>query len=372
MADSLDTIWPISPHTDAKHKILQAYLQAWFPILAFQAQAIRRAGSSQIRFVDAFAGPGIYSGGERGSPIIALESALSHVHKFPVPVEFILIENDVERHESLCTEIAKLRDRVNQTTSIILDEPICDDCNAVLSSMLEKCSEERTSFGPAFVFLDQFGYAEVPIDLIGRIMGQPQCEVFLYFNWNNLGRFLGDPTKEGSVNRAFGSDLWKSARNLQGNEMAARLRDIYKQALRTKGHTENVLDFTMRGDDGRILNWLFFCTNHIRGIEEMKKAMEKVDDTGSFQFCDKDDPNQFHLLSGYTEEQLANDLSTHLRGTMKSVDDVKSYVLTETPARLFKPALALLYKQDRIAVDSPPPNWRKGTFADGRMNIRFV
>ena len=169
MADNLDTIWPISPHTDAKHKILQAYLQAWFPILAFQAQAIRRTASSRIRFVDAFAGPGIYSGGEHGSPIIALESALSHVRDFPVPVEFILIENDAERHESLCTEVAKIRDRVNQTTSIILDNPICDDCNAVLSDMLEKCSIEQISFGPAFVFLDQFGYAEIPIDLIATI-----------------------------------------------------------------------------------------------------------------------------------------------------------------------------------------------------------
>ena len=372
MTDSLDTIWPISAHTEAKQKILQAYLQAWFPILAFQSRVIRRTASPQIRFIDAFAGPGIYSGGEPGSPIIALESALGHVHDFPVPVEFILIENDAERHSSLCTEIEKIRDRVSQTTSIILDKPICDDCSVVLSGLLEKCAIEESNFGPAFVFLDQFGYAEIPIDLIGRIMGHTQCEVFIYFNWNNLGRFLGDPAKEGPVNRAFGSDVWKTVRCLKGNERAARLRDIYKHALRTKGHTANVLDFTMRGDNGEILNWLFFCTNHIRGIEEMKKAMEKVDITGSFQFCDKDDPNQFHLLSGYSIEQLANELSTRLRGTVKSVDDVKAYVLTETPARLFKASLALLYKQDRITVDSPPPDWRKGTFADGSMNIRFV
>lgn len=33
MAAPKDTIWEAEPHTLAKHTILKAYLQAWFPIL---------------------------------------------------------------------------------------------------------------------------------------------------------------------------------------------------------------------------------------------------------------------------------------------------------------------------------------------------
>jgi len=62
-----DTIWPIEPHTSAKHQILRKYLDAWLPILGRH--------NSRIVYIDGFAGPGEYSGGEPGSPIIALEAA---------------------------------------------------------------------------------------------------------------------------------------------------------------------------------------------------------------------------------------------------------------------------------------------------------
>lgn len=63
MAKRLDTIWDIEPHTAAKHDILRRYLQAWIPILG--------STHERIVYIDAFAGPGIYKGGEDGSPIVA-------------------------------------------------------------------------------------------------------------------------------------------------------------------------------------------------------------------------------------------------------------------------------------------------------------
>ena len=62
-----DTIWPIEPHTCAKHQILRKYLDAWLPILGTY--------NKRIVYIDGFAGPGEYKGGEPGSPIIALEAA---------------------------------------------------------------------------------------------------------------------------------------------------------------------------------------------------------------------------------------------------------------------------------------------------------
>jgi three-Cys-motif partner protein len=68
MIDSLPTVWPAEPHTLVKHKILRRYVQAWFPILTQQAQNLRRQygnlDSREILFIDGFAGPGEYEGGE--------------------------------------------------------------------------------------------------------------------------------------------------------------------------------------------------------------------------------------------------------------------------------------------------------------------
>src|SRR5438876_94766 len=62
-------LWVRKPHTAAKHSILRHYLEAWFPKLAW---------TSRVFFVDGFAGPGEYAGGEPGSPIIALNAAVQH------------------------------------------------------------------------------------------------------------------------------------------------------------------------------------------------------------------------------------------------------------------------------------------------------
>lgn len=55
MAKHLGTIWPLDPHSPAKHAILRRYLQACVPILG------RTHG--RVVYIDGFAGPGVYTGG---------------------------------------------------------------------------------------------------------------------------------------------------------------------------------------------------------------------------------------------------------------------------------------------------------------------
>jgi hypothetical protein len=55
-----DTIWPIEPHTSAKHQILRKYLDAWLPIVGTY--------NKRIIYIDGFAGPGEYAGESRARP----------------------------------------------------------------------------------------------------------------------------------------------------------------------------------------------------------------------------------------------------------------------------------------------------------------
>jgi len=52
-----------------------------------------------IQYVDGFAGPGAYSGGEEGSPIIALNAALQHRMRIHPTTElrFLFIEQKEDR-----------------------------------------------------------------------------------------------------------------------------------------------------------------------------------------------------------------------------------------------------------------------------------
>jgi three-Cys-motif partner protein len=63
----------------------------------------------RVRYVDGFAGPGRYIGGEPGSPIIALQAALAHSSKLTGELIFLFIEEDKACADHLENEIAKLR-----------------------------------------------------------------------------------------------------------------------------------------------------------------------------------------------------------------------------------------------------------------------
>ena len=87
-------LWELKRHTGAKHQILRAYLAAWFPILG--------SAHGRVIFVDGFAGPGEYMGGEPGSPLVALEAASVHRDRLSRrELMFLFIEEDAERHEHL-------------------------------------------------------------------------------------------------------------------------------------------------------------------------------------------------------------------------------------------------------------------------------
>ena len=74
-----DTVWERDPHTEGKHLVLRHYLNAWLPILG--------SWNGRIVFLDGFAGPGEYKGGEDGSPIVALKAFAEHAHKGVIKAE---------------------------------------------------------------------------------------------------------------------------------------------------------------------------------------------------------------------------------------------------------------------------------------------
>ncbi len=88
----MSTLWPLEPHTLGKHLVLRGYLNAWLPIMS--------RWNGRILFIDGFAGPGEYVGGEEGSPLIAMRAFDEHIAKSRMAaseIRFSFIEKDVKR-----------------------------------------------------------------------------------------------------------------------------------------------------------------------------------------------------------------------------------------------------------------------------------
>ena len=375
MTDELPTVWPAKPHTIAKHEILRRYLNAWFPILSRQSRRAR-GNSQEILFVDGFAGPGEYKSGKPGSPIIALEAAMGHNVEFPVPVRMLFVEKDSDRCEHLKHVLAKRSQQIADSKNLSRIEPVHGECDTVLGAMLDEAERQGVRFGPALAFLDQFGYAAVSMELIQRLLAFPQCEVFSYLDYKDMNRWITDPSKASGFSRTYGGDEWQQAKTMPERDRRDYLLKAYKKAILDRAHAKYVHDFAMFDRAGRLLYWLVFSTNNLRGLEEMKKAMWKVDSTGSFRFSDKDNCDQMTFLDAYDARWLADELAERLAGQEMTAARIKEYVLSETPCCLFKKALESLEtgKKPRLRVVRAPEGRRPGKFPDKNLDhimIRF-
>jgi three-Cys-motif partner protein len=194
------TIWPIEPHTLTKHRILERYLQGWLPVMA--------KTNGRIHFLDGFAGPGRYSGGEIGSPLIALQALLKHPHFAKAnnqrEVVFSFFERDKRRADALRKELT------------LVSLPTWVRCNVfdgefapLLSSMLDKFEAEGSQLAPTFAFIDPSGFAGVPMGLIARIAKNAKCECFINFMYEEINRFLSVPSVAEHYDVLFATPKWR-------------------------------------------------------------------------------------------------------------------------------------------------------------------
>ena len=276
-----ETIWELEPHTLSKHKILESYLKAWFPIIG--------SFNNKIIYIDGFAGPGIYSKGEPGSPIIALNVANEHKSDLKGIVIFLFIEESADRFNNLEIEIKKLSLKTNFKVYVENGK-----FHEVIEATLLQLEGEGKILAPTFAFIDPFGFSGVPAALIGRLLKNPRVEVFINFAVDSINRFIG--TKEGDlhIGELFGTP--KASEILKGHSInrSLDLRDAYQSMLKTLA--KFVRYFEMKNNEGRPIYYLFFASNNRIGHLKMKEVMWHVDKEGDFNFSDATNPNQIVLF----------------------------------------------------------------------------
>ncbi len=371
MGDKLPTTWETPEHTKAKHRIIATYLKAWIPILSYQLRNYGIPGNEPV-IVDGFAGPGIYADGVEGSPIIALRTAASYDPPIPVPIRFIFIERDENRHESLVNSIEDLKSEypgLEMSCNIL--PPICGECDIEIRSAIDVCfGKDVAEVGPAFFLLDQFGYSHVPMELVSLIMSHKMCEVLTLVNWNGMQRFLDQERIRPAINATYGDEEWHVVFDLSRDMRAAYMLEEYEKALYRNAGIEYVLHFTMCDRGNRPIYWLFFGTNHIEGLRAMKKALIDEAPNGDYRFSDKYDSGNLPLLSDYDYNIDASHLLAHFRGQTVQTSEVEKFVLLKTPHRLFRKALRELLRSEELIIIESPSNYRPGTFRkDDLKNI---
>jgi three-Cys-motif partner protein len=334
-----ETVWTLEPHSLGKHIVLKRYLKAWLPILGMTQE--------KIVFIDGFAGPGEYTHGEQGSPIIALETFEQHHAAITAKVMFWFIEAEEDRAAHLERLVAPYRQRLNGRATI---EVTCGKFDETLSGELAHIASNNKVLAPTFVMVDPFGVSHTPMAVIEQILKNPKSEVYISFMAEFINRFKGTSEFEPALDSLYGCTNWRDARTIPNwHNRKTFLFDLYEQCLRKAGAKEVVHFELYRG--GELVYAIFFGTGHALGCDKMKEAIWTADPEGGTAFISGRDA----ALNLFTND--VSRFETEIVGGLEKINDWVSIERLQKWARSdkthyhsghLKPALVRLEKAGRI------------------------
>ena len=359
-----DTLWDAKPHTMAKHAILEKYLAAWFPILG--------STHKKIVYIDGFAGPGVYKSGEPGSPIKALDLAVRHPQRSRFnEIFFWFIESDRARCDVLEKELDKRFPYIkNKEGDPIRYKVARGEFASTVESTLDQIEANGRNLAPTFAFLDPFGFSQIPLRVVKRILAYPHCEIMATFMERFINRFHNE--SENALNDLYGSDEWKTI-GVTGSADITYV-DLYKQKLKEAG-AKYVRTFQMSGSGGNLIYHLVYATKNLTGMRAAKDAMWKVSQTGDYKFSDRTDPHQ-QVVIDYKDDKVwvprAAAMVLEKFGGSKGVNvgKIEEYVLADTPY-LFKRGILKELEKRKPAAITVDGRSRSMTYPPG-SRISFV
>jgi len=325
-------VWGLKPHTKAKHEILRYYLGGWFPILA--------RSTGRVVYIDGFAGPGVYSKGEDGSPVIALDTAVNHILKpySRAEIVFLFIESRKDRARKLEEVLSERFPALPEKIQYII---ISDEFEPTIERLLEGLEREKAKLAPTFAFIDPFGFTGFSMDLLKRLLRYEKCEILITFMTGFIKRFL-DEFRESALDKLFGTKEWRNIRNV-GEHKESLLLELFEKQLRDYCGITYTRSFEMVDSNNRIMYHMIFGTNHWLGLKVMKNAMWSVDRRGNYTFSDRLGRGQTFLIDYQDEEhwvpKAAELVYDRFKGQTVSVEDVEKFVIIKTEYNFRKSVL---------------------------------
>lgn len=286
--------WPIQPHTGVKHAIYKRYLSSWFEILLTSKNAFRSA-----TYAEGYAGPGIYSGGEAGSPVHAVEALMvsDKMRTCSRPVAMVFVDKD-PRCTALLTErlgaVGMETDATGDEETVHGTIPGRAGVTTVTIARGEcggRFLEQLDAVGawgkPILAVLDTWGLPTFPYEVLQRVAANKASEVIVTFGPQYFIRFHADQGPE--VDEMFGRDpAWREIAVMpDGATKKRHLLTAYRAAVRNAGFI-HLVDFELVDTRGESL-YLVFGTNDHKGLSVMKEAMWNMDKLYGVKFRDPRD-----------------------------------------------------------------------------------
>lgn len=352
------------PHTAAKHDLLRAYLGAWFPIIARYNQ--------RVLYYDAFAGPGKYAGGEPGSPIIALQTILDHIHFDAMSgTEFMFLLNEehagCSQHlQGLVDDLKRMHTPWPKNVKITINNSSFID---LTNELIDTVGQQNAILVPTFAFVDPVGVKATPMHVLEKLTAYPKGELLVYFAHETVVRFCGAGNIDEKLTSLFGTDDYKGASSLTGLQRAQYVHDLYKRQLHDVCKFPYIQSFAMFDHRGKRVYDLYYCTHEPIGLDRMKQAMWKIAPSGDFSFRDLLAGQQVIFAESVDTTALRAYLLDHFAGQAVTITSIVDEVIARTPFASNHVKRATLAPMQKMGLISSPNQKKAGFFPDGTIVV---
>lgn len=274
----------IQQHSVAKHRILEAYLAAYFRTLVSSPNQ----DVLKLTLVDGFAGGGLYVHQDtrevvQGSPFIFLKATCEAEylinkdrHK-PVRllVDYFFTESDPHAHKHLDKVLREAGYGSQIGNGIYLEHARFQDKADAIIEFIKKKSPRN---GRSIFALDQYGYKEVPTHLLRKIFeALPSAEVILTFGVDSFVNFANDGDQVKDLLDGLGLPDIFAGRSIE--EIKASDRDwrlflqstLYRRLVENCG-ARHFTPFFIRNRGGHGDYWLIHMSQHHRARDVMTEV----------------------------------------------------------------------------------------------------
>jgi three-Cys-motif partner protein len=249
-----------------KAAIVSKYFWQWANVITGSQK--QRGTPSNIAYIDLFAGRGRYADGNKSTPLLILERAITE-DKFRGRLITLFNDGSAENASALRQEVEAL-----PGVGTLGHKPqiVCEQVGAQIVAAFESWNHI-----PTLMFVDPWGYKGLSLRLINSVLKHWACECVFFFNYNRISMGLSNPLVKPHMTALFGDDrATKLMTTLEGLDPARRELTIVEelaQALKEMGG-RYVLPFGFKNEAGtRTTHHLVFVSKHPLGYKIMKQVM---------------------------------------------------------------------------------------------------
>lgn len=273
----------IQQHSVAKLNVLEAYLIQYLKTLA----SLPQQDIFKLTLVDGFAGGGLYYHKDtqaeiHGSPLVCLQAVQTSEYllnqgrtkPLVLDVDYFFVEEDKSTYNHLLQTLKfkghnpDTNDKIHVQHANFLDR---------VNSIIEFIKKKNPRNGRSIFILDQYGYSDVPTDLIRSILNKlPSAEIILTFSIDSFINFASGSETTADLLKKIGIHAPEVFNPIKLNELKQSDKNwrffiqssLYKKLI-TACDAKFFTPFFIRNSGGHGDYWLIHMSQHFRARDVM-------------------------------------------------------------------------------------------------------